>query len=168
MGVWDVEVRAAYPNTWARTSAGCRGRTGQAQPNRLVRETADHWVSHTPQPPGPLIHAFLKKIYPLRGPVPAVRVGGLDEGGHGSENFSMFWIHVWIPHENLSILSINRWGKFDPKPHAKKKQRTSAPKLEPDLLNILAILKGSWAAIGHPPCKVACGTSRNGVCSAAV
>ena len=40
-----------------------------------------------------------KKIYPLGGPVPAARFGGLDKGGQGSEKFTMFCIHMWIPHE---------------------------------------------------------------------
>ena len=50
---------------------------------------------------------FLKKIYLLGGPVPAARLGG--GGGRGRSGVRKkftFCIHIWSPHEILSVLRI--------------------------------------------------------------
>ena len=60
------------------------------------------------------------------GPVPAARFGGLDGGGQGSENCFMFGIHIWIPHEILSILSTHTWGTNKTLPPTKCKEKISS------------------------------------------
>ena len=72
----------------------------------------------------PLLCGFFweKCFYLLVGPVLAATFGRLN-GGHESEKLFMFCIHIWIPHEILSILSKHTWGNNEsstPPPHAKK------------------------------------------------
>ena len=57
------------------------------------------------------LHTHISQVTPWGGPVAAARFGGLDGGGQGSDIFLMFRIHIWIPHEILSILSLHTWGK---------------------------------------------------------
>ena len=74
----------------------------------------------------------------------------------------MLCIPIWIPHEILSMLSLNAWSKNETLPPTicyKKNSGAFGAKLGPNVLNILTILRWgrggmSRAAVGRPPCKV--------------
>ena len=70
-----------------------------------------------------------KLWYPLGGPSPAARFGGLGGGGEGLQIFQVC-IHIWIPHKILSIFEhTHPGGKQNVSPHRmlkKKKQLSGA------------------------------------------
>ena len=76
----------------------------------------------------------------MGGPVPAARFGGLDGGCQGSEKNFTFCIHIWIPHEILSILSTDTWRENVILPPTICRKNSGA-EFGPDLPNILAISK---------------------------
>ena len=83
---------------------------------------------------------------------PPKRFGPLKRGGGGSwagvsgtDNFFMFYIHIWIPHAILSMLRRHTWDKnenLSPTICQKEFSGAFGTKCGRELLNILATLKG--------------------------
>ena len=88
----------------------------------------------------------------VHSPSPGSHIWGTGLGRSGVKKTFMFSVHLYIPHEFLSILSTHTWGpKTIPPPYAQKKMlqrlgRQVGAKCGPDLLNVVAIPK--WGGGG--------------------